>query len=103
LPYSYHFYIEQQDKESMYQNSGVRVDTYDVTGQEKTCTMVKYKSFESLTFTVSEFLFSVATGLMQSRMLYKTSTRSLALTLNVKDISRSLSCWQKTLLNCSMF
>jgi hypothetical protein len=35
LPYSYHFYIEQQDKESTYQNSGVRVDTYDVTGQEK--------------------------------------------------------------------
>jgi hypothetical protein len=29
------FYTEQQDKKSMYQNSGVRVDAYDVTGQDK--------------------------------------------------------------------
>jgi hypothetical protein len=41
---------------------------------------------------VSRFLFSVANGLMQSRVLYKTSTGSLALTLIVKDISQSLSC-----------
>jgi hypothetical protein len=58
----------------------------------KICTMVKYKRFESLTFTVSRFLFSVATGLMQSWVLYKTSTGSLALTLTVKDISQILSC-----------
>jgi hypothetical protein len=31
----YMFYIEQQDKKSMYQNSGVRVDAYDATGQDK--------------------------------------------------------------------
>jgi hypothetical protein len=31
----YMFYTEQQDKKSMYQNSGVRVDAYDVTGQDK--------------------------------------------------------------------
>jgi hypothetical protein len=31
----YTFYIEQQDKKSMYQNSSVRVDAYDVTGQDK--------------------------------------------------------------------
>jgi hypothetical protein len=35
----------------------------------KACTMVKYKRFESFTFTVSRFLFSIATGLMQSRVL----------------------------------
>jgi hypothetical protein len=29
------FYIKQQDKKSMYQNSDVRVDAYDVTGQDK--------------------------------------------------------------------
>jgi hypothetical protein len=58
----------------------------------KTCTMVKYKRSGSLTFTISRFLFSVATGLMQSRALYRTSTCSLALTLTVKDISQSLSC-----------
>jgi hypothetical protein len=29
------FYIEQHDKKSMYQNSGVRVDAYDITGQDK--------------------------------------------------------------------
>jgi hypothetical protein len=58
----------------------------------KICTMVKYKRSESLTFTVSRFLFFVAPGLMESRVLYKTSTGSLALTLTIKDISRSLSC-----------
>jgi hypothetical protein len=31
----YTFYTEQQDKKSMYQNSGVHVDAYDVTGQDK--------------------------------------------------------------------
>jgi hypothetical protein len=36
--------------------------------------------------------FSVATGLMQSRVLYKTSTGSLPLTLTIKDISQCLSC-----------
>jgi hypothetical protein len=58
----------------------------------KTCTMIKYKRSESLTFTVSRFLFSVATGLMQSRVLYKISMSSLALTLTDKDISQSLLC-----------
>jgi hypothetical protein len=58
----------------------------------KTCIMVKYKRSESLTFMVSRFLLFVAIGMMQSRVLYKTSTGSLALTLTVKDISQSLSC-----------
>jgi hypothetical protein len=31
----YTFYIKQQDKKSMYQNSGIRVDAYDATGQDK--------------------------------------------------------------------
>jgi hypothetical protein len=31
----YTFYIEQQDKKSTYQNSGVCVDTYDAMGQDK--------------------------------------------------------------------
>jgi hypothetical protein len=31
----YMFYTEQQDKKSTYQNSGVRVDSYDVTSQDK--------------------------------------------------------------------
>jgi hypothetical protein len=31
----YTFYTEQQDKKRIYQNSGVRVDAYDVTGQDK--------------------------------------------------------------------
>jgi hypothetical protein len=88
----YTFYTEQQDKKSTYQNSVVRVDAYDAMGQEKTCTMVKYKRSGSLIFTVSGSLFFVATGLMESRVLYKTSMSSLALTLTIKDISWSLSC-----------
>jgi hypothetical protein len=31
----YMFYIEQQDKKNIYQNSGVHVDAYDITGQDK--------------------------------------------------------------------
>jgi hypothetical protein len=58
----------------------------------KTCTMVKYKRFGSLTFMISRFLFSVATELMESRVLYKISMGLLSLTLTIKDISRSLLC-----------
>jgi hypothetical protein len=31
----YTFYTEQQDKKSTYQNSGIRVDAYDITGEDK--------------------------------------------------------------------
>jgi hypothetical protein len=31
----YIFYAERQDKKSTYQNSGVRVDAYDVMGEDK--------------------------------------------------------------------
>jgi hypothetical protein len=31
----YIFYIERQDKKSTYQNSGVRIDAYDVMGEDK--------------------------------------------------------------------
>jgi hypothetical protein len=58
----------------------------------KICTMVKYKIFGSLTFIVLRFLFSVATGFIQSRVLYKISTDSLALTLTIKNLSWSLLC-----------
>jgi hypothetical protein len=58
----------------------------------KTCTMVNYERSRSLTFTVSRFLVSVSTGLMQSGVLYKTSTGSLALTLTIKNISQILLC-----------
>jgi hypothetical protein len=34
----------------------------------KACTMAKYKRSESLTFMISIFLFSVATGLMKIRV-----------------------------------
>jgi uncharacterized membrane protein len=55
--------------------------------KKKTRTMVKYKRTRGLTFMISRFLFSVATGLIESRVVYKTSTGSLALTLTIKDIS----------------
>jgi pyridoxine/pyridoxamine 5'-phosphate oxidase len=31
----YTFYTEQQDKKKTYQNSGIRVDAYDIMGQDK--------------------------------------------------------------------
>jgi hypothetical protein len=57
----------------------------------KTCIIVKYKRSRSLTFTVLRFIFFVAIGLIQSRVLYKISTSSLVLTLTIKDISWSSS------------
>jgi hypothetical protein len=56
----------------------------------KTCTLIKYKRSGSLTFTVSRFLFSIASRLMKSGLLHKRSTGSLALTLTIKDKSWSL-------------
>jgi hypothetical protein len=65
----YTFYTERQDKKGTYQNSGVRVDAYDVMGEDKkACTMAKYKRSGSLTFMVSRFLFSIATRLMHTRV-----------------------------------
>jgi hypothetical protein len=37
--------------------------------EAKACIMVIYKRFGSLTFTVSRFLFSIKTGLMQLMVL----------------------------------
>jgi hypothetical protein len=84
----YTFYTEQLEK------THIRIVVYVLMLRAKTkaCTMVKYKRSWSLTFTISRFLPSVATGLMQSRVLYKTSTGSLAVTLTVRDISQSLLC-----------
>jgi hypothetical protein len=48
----------------------------------KTYTMVKYKRSVSLTFMVSRFLISVATGLIQPEVLYKTSTGFISVDLN---------------------
>jgi hypothetical protein len=87
----YTFYTKQQDKKAH-----IRIVVYVLMlmvlgAKTKTYTMVKYKRSGSLTFTISRFLFSVATRLMELRVLYKTSMGSLALTLTIKDISQSLS------------
>jgi hypothetical protein len=88
----YTLYIEQQKKKSTYQNSGVHVDAYDVMGQDKNMYYDQIEEICELNFHDFKIPFSVATRLMQSRVLYKTSTCSLALTLTIKDISRSFSC-----------
>jgi hypothetical protein len=88
----YTFYTEQQDKKNTYQNSGVRIDAYDPMGQDKNMCYGQIQEIWELDFHGFKIPLSVATRLMQPRVLYKTSTGSLALTLTVKDISRSLSC-----------
>jgi hypothetical protein len=65
----YTFYIKQQDKERH-----IRIVVYVLMlmmlrAMTKTCTMVKYKRSGSLIFTISSFLFSIATELIQSRVL----------------------------------
>jgi hypothetical protein len=65
----YTFYTEQQDKKTR-----IRIVVYVLMlmmlrVKTETCTMVKYKRSGNLTFTVLRFIFSVATGLMQSRVM----------------------------------
>jgi hypothetical protein len=60
----YMFYTEQQDKKTC-----IRIVMYVLMlmmlrAKTKICTMVKYKRYGSLTFTVSRFLFSIAIGLI---------------------------------------
>jgi hypothetical protein len=62
------FYTEQQDNKSTYRIVVYVLMLMLLQAKIKTCT-IKYKRSGSLTFTVSRFLFSVATGLMQSRVL----------------------------------
>jgi surface polysaccharide O-acyltransferase-like enzyme len=74
----YTFYTEQQDKKKR-----TRIVVYVLMlmilwAKTKTCAMAKYKRSGRLTFMVSRFLFSFTTGLMHSRVLYKTNTCSLA-------------------------
>jgi hypothetical protein len=46
----YTFYTEQQDKKNTYQNSGVCVDAYDVTGQGKNMYYGQIQEIWELTF-----------------------------------------------------
>jgi hypothetical protein len=46
----YTFYTEQQDKKIKYQNSGVCVDAYDVTGQDKNIYYDRIQEFWELDF-----------------------------------------------------
>jgi hypothetical protein len=85
--------LNKQDKKKTH----IRIVVYMLIlmmlrAKTQTCTMVKYKRSVSLTFTISRFLFSIAPGLMESRVLYKINMGSLALTLTVKDISQSILC-----------
>jgi hypothetical protein len=65
----YTFYTEQQDKKPHIRIVVYMLMLMMLQAKTKTCIMVKYKRSGSLTFTVSRFLFSIATGLMQSRVL----------------------------------
>jgi hypothetical protein len=85
----YVFYTEQEDKKSC-----IKIVVYVLIlmllwVKIKIYTIIKYKRFGSLNFTISRFLFSVATRLIQLRVLYKTNMSSLMLTLTVKDISQT--------------
>jgi hypothetical protein len=68
----------------------------------KTCTIVKYKISGSLTFTVSRFLFSVATGLMQSGVV-QDNYGFISVDLNRKRYKLEPFVLENTLLKCSIF
>jgi hypothetical protein len=67
----YMFYTEQQDKNMYY---------------------VQIQEIWELDFHGFKIPLFRSPGLMESRVLYKTSTGSLALTLTIKDVSQSLLC-----------
>jgi hypothetical protein len=68
----------------------------------KTCTIVNYKISGSLTFTVSRFLFSVATGLMQSGVV-QDNYGFISVDLNRKRYKLEPFVLENMLLKCSIF
>jgi hypothetical protein len=53
----------------MYQNNSVRVDAYDVMGQDKNMYYGQIQEIRELDFHGFKISFFVATGFMQSRVL----------------------------------
>jgi hypothetical protein len=88
----YTFYTKQQDKKRTYQNSGVCVDAYDATGQDKNMYYGQIQEIWELDFHGFKIpLFhcnwvDAIKGVVQD----KYGFISIALTIN--DISQSLSC-----------
>jgi hypothetical protein len=80
----YTCYTEQQDKKSTYQNSGVCVDAYDATGQDKN---MYFDQFKEIPPFVTLMIKPRITSELRMLSMRKTSTGSLALTLTVKYIS----------------
>jgi hypothetical protein len=88
----YMFYTEQQDKKSTYQNSGVHVDAYDATGQDKNMYYGQIQEIRELNFHGFKITLFHCNWVDATRGVVKTSMDSLVLTLTVKDINWRLSC-----------
>jgi hypothetical protein len=89
----YTFYTEQQDKKSTHKNSGVYVNAYDVTDQDKNMYYGQIQEIWELnfhSFKIPLFCYNWVDAI--KGVLYKTSTGSLVLILTIKDISQSFLC-----------
>jgi hypothetical protein len=70
----YTFYTEQRDKKRMYQNCGVRVDGYDVTGQDKNKYYGQIQEIYELDFHGFMIPLFCCNWVDAIKVLYKTST-----------------------------
>jgi hypothetical protein len=80
------------DKKSMYQNSGVCVDAYDITGQDKNMYYGQIQEIWELDFHGFKIPLFCCNWVDTIKGVVQDNTCSLVLTLTVKDISQSISC-----------
>jgi hypothetical protein len=88
----YMFYTEQQDKKSTHQNSGVRVDAYDGTGQDKNLSYGQIQEIRELDFQDFKIPLFCCNWVDAIKGVVQDNYRFITLTLTVKDISLSLLC-----------
>jgi hypothetical protein len=88
----YTFYTNQHYKKITYQNSGACVDAYDATGQDKNMYYGQIQEIMELDIHGFKSPLFHCNWVDAIRVLYKTSTSSLALALTIEDTSPSLSC-----------
>jgi hypothetical protein len=88
----YMFYTEQQDKKSTHQNSGVRVDAYDGTSQDKNLYYGQIQEIRELDFQDFKIPLFCCNWVDAIKGVVQDNYRFITLTLTVKDISLSLLC-----------
>jgi hypothetical protein len=88
----YTFHTKQQEKKSTYQNSGVRVDAYDITGQYKNMYYGQIQEIWELDFHGFKIPLFRCNWVDAIKGFVQDKYSFISVDLTIKDISRSLLC-----------